>query len=70
MFLGAIGAQIKGTQVLAMLTLLVLLAGGALWLAGTGGSPVVGVSFVALGLVLAFTVHAFIRVMRMLGGNR
>ena len=70
LFLSAINAQITGTRILAVVAFAVLLGGGVYWLAGTTGSPVVGISFLALALVLAFTVYWFIQVMYMFTGKR
>ena len=70
MFLSAINVQITGTRVLAVVALVVLLGGGVYWLAGTTGSPVVGVSFLALAAVLSITVYMFIQVMYMFTGKR
>src|ERR671933_534039 len=50
--LRAINAQITGTRALAALVLLVLLAGGVYWLIGTTGSPLIGVYFLVLAVVL------------------
>ena len=47
-----------------------LLGGGVYWLAGTTGSPVVGVSFLALAAVLSITIYMFIQVMYMFTGKR
>jgi hypothetical protein len=69
-FLGAINAQITGTRVLALVVLAVCLAGGVYWIVGTTGSPVVGLSFIALALVLCVTVYSFIQVMYMFTGRR
>jgi hypothetical protein len=69
-FLSAINAQITGTRVLAIVVLIVCLAGGVYWLTGTTGSPVVGAAFIALALVLSVTVYAFIQVMYMFTGKR
>jgi hypothetical protein len=62
-FLTTIQAQITGTRVLAVLTFVVLLGSATYWLVGTTGSPVVGVYFFALALVLSFTIYAFLRLM-------
>jgi hypothetical protein len=70
MFLNAIGAQITGTRVLALLTIVVLVGGGAFWLLGTSGSPVIGIYFIVLAGVLLGTVYWFIRVMFMFTGRR
>jgi hypothetical protein len=70
LFLGAINAQITGTRVLALLVLLVLLAGGAYWLVGTTGSRLIGVYFLVLAAVLVFTIYSFIQVMYMFTGRR
>jgi hypothetical protein len=70
MFLNAIGAQITGTRVLALLTVVVLIGGGAYWLLGTTGSPVIGIYFIVLAGVLLGTVYWFIRVMYMFTGKR
>ena len=70
LFMGAINAQITGTRVLAVLVLLVLVAGGVYWLIGTTGSPVVGVSLLVLAAVLVITIYSFIRVMYMFTGKR
>ncbi|MGH2352895.1 MAG: hypothetical protein ACRDJN_14900 [Chloroflexota bacterium] len=70
MFLSAIGAQITGTRVLAVVALLVLVGGGVYWLVGTTGSPLVGLSFLALAAVLCFTIYWFIQVMYMFTGRR
>lgn len=69
-FLGTIHAQIKGTRVLAGLALLILVGSGALWLAATTGSPVIGVYFIAMGAMLSVTVYWFLQVMGMLTGKR
>jgi hypothetical protein len=69
-FLAAINAQITGTRVLAVVVLFVCLAGGVYWLVGTTGSPVVGVAFIALALMLSVTVIAFIQVMYLFTGKR
>jgi hypothetical protein len=62
-FLTTIQAQITGTRVLAVLTFAVLAGGGAYWLAGTTGAPVVGIYFLVLAGVLSFTIYAFLRLM-------
>ncbi len=62
-FFAAIQAQITGTRILAVLTFAVLIGSAALWLAGTSGSPVIGVYFAVLAAVLGFTVYAFLRLM-------
>jgi len=62
-FLTTIQAQITGTRVLAVLTFVVLVGSATYWLAGTTGSPVVGLYFLALALVLSFTIYAFLRLM-------
>jgi membrane protein implicated in regulation of membrane protease activity len=69
-FLTAIEAQLNGTRVLALIVLAVCLAGGVYWLVGTTGSPVIGVAFIALALVLAVTVYSFVQVMYMFTGKR
>ena len=69
-FLRAISAQLNGARILAIIAVVVLLAGGAYWLAGTTGSPVVGIYFLVLGTVLVFTVYWFVQVMRMFTGRR
>ena len=69
-FLAAINAQISSTRVLAVVVLIVCLAGGVYWLVGTTGSPVIGISFIALALVLCLTIYSFIRVMYMFTGKR
>lgn len=69
-FLAAINAQITSTRVLAIVVLAVCLAGGVYWLVGTTGSPVVGIGFIALALVLCVTVYSFIQVMYMFTGKR
>ena len=69
-FLTAIEAQLNGTRVLALIVLAVCLAGGVYWLVGTTGSPVIGISFIALALVLCLTIYSFIRVMYMFTGKR
>jgi hypothetical protein len=69
-FLAAINAQITSTRVLAIVVLAICLAGGVYWLVGTTGSPVIGISFIALALVLSVTVYSFIRVMYMFTGRR
>jgi hypothetical protein len=63
--LTTIQAQITGTRILAAITFVVLAGSAAYWLVGTTGSPVVGVYFAALALVLAVTVYLFIQLMRM-----
>ena len=70
LFLRAINVQITGTRVLAVVVLLVLLAGGAYWLMATSGSPVIGVYFLVLAAVLVFTIYSFIQVMYMFTGKR
>ena len=62
-FLTTIQAQITGTRVLAGLTFVVLVGSATYWLVGTTGSPIVGLSFLALALVLSVTVYAFLRLM-------
>ena len=62
-FLTTIQAQITGTRLLAALTFAVLIGSATYWLAGTTGSPVIGIYFLALALVLGFTVYAFLRLM-------
>jgi ABC-type Na+ efflux pump permease subunit len=62
-FVGAIQAQITGTRILAAITFLVLAGGGAAWLAGTTGSPVIGAYFIVLAAVLTVTVYAFLKLM-------
>jgi len=69
-FLRAINAQIAGTRVLAAIALVVLVGGGAYWLIGTTGSPVIGVYFLALAGALVFAIYWFIQVMRMFTGKR
>ena len=69
LFLRAINAQITGTRVLAVVVLLVLLAGGTYWLAGTTGSRVIGVYFLVLAAVLVVTIYSFIQVMYMFTGK-
>jgi hypothetical protein len=69
-FLAAIDAQITGTRILALVALLILLGGGVYWLVGTTGSPIVGLSFIALALVLGITVYCFIQVMYLISGRR
>jgi hypothetical protein len=69
-FLAAINAQITSTRVLAIVVLAVCLIGGVYWLTGTTGSPVIGISFIALALVLGVTIYSFIRVMYMFTGRR
>jgi cbb3-type cytochrome oxidase subunit 3 len=68
-FLTAIEAQLNGTRILALIVLAVCLAGGVYWLVGTTGSPIIGISFIALALVLAFTVYSFVQVMYMFSGG-
>lgn len=70
LFLGAINAQITGTRVLAVVALLVLVGGGAYWLAGTTGSRLIGIYFIVLAAVLVITITLFIRLMRMFTGSR
>jgi hypothetical protein len=70
LFLNAIGAQITGTRVLALLTIVVLVGGGAFWLLGTSGSPIIGIYFMVLAGVLMGTVYSFLRVMFMFTGKR
>jgi hypothetical protein len=62
-FLTTIQAQITGTRVLAVITFVVLVGSAAYWLTGTTGSPVVGLSFLALAVVLSVTIYAFLRLM-------
>ena len=62
-FLTTIQAQISGTRLLAALTFVVLVSSATYWLVGTTGAPVVGAYFLALALVLSFTVYAFLRLM-------
>ena len=62
-FLTTIQAQITGTRVLAVLTFVVLVGAATYWLVGTTGSPLVGIYFLALALVLSFTIYAFLRLM-------
>ena len=62
-FLTTIQAQITGTRLLAVLTFVVLVGSATYWLAGTTGSPIVGVYFLALALVLSVTIYAFLRLM-------
>ena len=69
-FLTAIEAQLNGTRILALIVLAVCLAGGIYWLVGTTGSPVIGIAFIALALVLAVTVYSFVQVMYMFTGKR
>jgi hypothetical protein len=69
-FLAAINAQITGTRILAVLVLLVLLGSGVYWLVGTTGSPVIGLFFLVLALVLCLTTYMFIQVMYMFTGRR
>ena len=64
-FFATIQAQITGTRILAALTLAVLAASAAFWLAGTSGSPLIAIYFVVLAAVLGFTVYAFLRPMGM-----
>jgi hypothetical protein len=69
-FLNAIHAQIAGTRILALVVLLVCLAGGVYWLVGTTGSRVVGFAFIALALMLCVTIYSFIKVMYMFTGKQ
>lgn len=69
-FLAAINAQITGTRILAVLVLLVLVGSGVYWLVGTTGSPLIGLFFIALALVLCLTTYMFIQVMYMFTGRR
>ncbi len=69
-FLAAINAQITGTRILALIVLVVLLGGGIYWLVGTTGSPVIGLFFIALALVLCVTTYMFIQVMYLFTGKR
>ena len=62
-FLTTIQAQITGTRLLAVLTFVVLLGAATYWLVGTTGSPLVGIYFLALAVVLSFTIYAFLRLM-------
>ena len=62
-FFATIQVQITGTRILAVLTFAVLIGSAALWLAGTSGSPVIGIYFAVLAAVLGFTVYAFLRLM-------
>ena len=62
-FFATIQAQITGTRILAALTFVVLVGSAAAWLAGTSGSPVIGIYFAVLAAVLGFTVIAFLRLM-------
>jgi hypothetical protein len=64
-FIATIQAQITGTRILAVVTFVVLVGGAAAWLAGTSGSPVIGVYFAVLAAVLSFTIYAFLRLMGM-----
>lgn len=64
-FFATIQAQITGTRILAALTFAVLIGAAAVWLAGTSGSPLIGVYFAVLAVVLGFTVYAFLRLMGM-----
>ncbi len=69
-FLAAINAQITGTRILALLVLLVLPVSGVYWLVGTTGSPLIGLFFLILALVLCLTTYMFIQVMYMFTGRR
>lgn len=69
-FLAAINAQITGTRILALIVLIVLIGGGVYWLVGTTGSPVIGLFFIALALVLCVTTYMFIQVMYLFTGKR
>lgn len=69
-FLRAIEAQLQGTRILAIFAFAVLAIGGFVWLAGTTGSPVIGIYFLVLAAVLAFAVYWFVQVMRMFSGRR
>jgi hypothetical protein len=68
--MNAIQAQITGTRILAVITFLVLAGGGAGWLTGTTGSPVIGVYFIAMAGVLTVTVYAFLKLMATFIGQR
>ncbi len=48
----------------------VAIGSGAWWLVGTTGSPLVGVGFIALGVVLSGTLYWFIQLMYMIGAPR
>ena len=69
-FLRAIAAQITGARILAVIAIAVLLGGGAYWLIGTTGSPLIGIYFIVLAGALAFAVYWFVQVMRMFTGPR
>jgi hypothetical protein len=69
LFLRAIDVQLAGTRLLALIAVLVLLAGSIFWIAGTAGSPVLAVYFLALAAVLGVAVYWFIQVMNRFRGR-
>ena len=68
-FLRAIEAQLQGTRILAIVAFVVLAIGGFVWLNGTTGSPVIGIYFLVLAVMLAVAVYWFVQVMRMFTGR-
>ncbi|MCX5986157.1 MAG: hypothetical protein NTX54_06550 [Chloroflexi bacterium] len=69
-FLQTMRAQLLGARALAFLAMAVAIGSGAWWLVGTTGSPLVGVGFIALGVVLSGTLYWFIQLMYMIGAPR
>lgn len=67
-FLAAIKGQLVGARALAVLAMVVAVASGAWWIVGTTGSPLVGLAFIALGVLLGAATWAFADLMRMIGG--
>jgi len=63
LFLATMQAQITGTRILAAVTFVVLTGSAVLWLSATSGSPLIGIYFGALALVLCVTVYAFLQLM-------
>ncbi|MBI3971272.1 MAG: hypothetical protein HY332_08275 [Chloroflexi bacterium] len=70
LFLNAIYYQITGARILSIIALVVLLGGGFAWLFLTTGSPVVGLTFLALAATIGIAIYWFIRVMRMFTRTR
>lgn len=69
-FLQTMRAQLLGARALAILAMAVAIGSGAWWLVGTTGSPMIGIGFIALGVVLSGTLYWFIQLMYMIGAPR
>lgn len=64
----AIRTQLFGARLLAGMATLIAISAGAWWIIGTTGSPLIGISFIALGLMIGVALWSFIGLMRMIGG--